>query len=181
MGKKAFFRYNKWISTNIHMDQIPTSDEPQLEPLLSWEAPSSAYHIRSDRWYTIGGIAVVLMAVYGIITGAWTFSVVIVLCGAMYVLLRNHTPPLRSIALYEHGVRYEESFIRWEDITGFWFVHAHDFTELHLEKKTKDREIVIHVRGIEVEQLKTILSHFTPELMEKKERLLDIFTRLCKL
>lgn len=181
MGEKSFFRYNKWISTNTHMDPIPTPEETQKEPIVAWQAPSSAHHIRSDRWYTVGGIVVVLMAVYGIVTGAWTFSVVIMLCGAMYVLLRNHVPPLRSIEIYEHGVRYEDAFMRWEDITGFWFIHAHDFTELHLEKKTDNREIVIHVRGIELESLRTLLSHFTPELTEKKERLLDVFTRLCKL
>lgn len=155
--------------------------EPLGEPLIAWQAPSAAHHIRTRRWYVIAGLAVLAMAVYGIVTGAWTFTVVILLCGAMYVLLRGHTPPSRSIEIYEHGVRYERTFIRWQDIAGFWFAHAHDFTELHLTKKTDDEEIMIHVKDIELPQLHTLLSHFTPELTDKKENLLDVIIRLCKL
>lgn len=162
------------------MDQTQTP-EPAADPIVSWEAPSANHHIRSERWYVIAGITALAMAVYGIVTGAWTFTVVILLCGAMYVLLRGHTPATRVISLYEHGVRYERTFIRWQDIAGFWFVHAHDFTELHLAKKTDDDEIMIHVKGIELQELHTLLSHFTPELTDKHEKLLDVIIRLCKL
>lgn len=155
---------------------IPTGD-----PMLAWNAPSTAHHIRSERWYAIGGIAVILMAAYGIITGAWTFTVVIVLCGAMYVLLRGHTPPLKSIAFWEQGLLYERMFVRWQDIEGFWFTYARDFTELHFAKKTDEEEIMIHVRDVDVEELRRTLSHFAPELNNKKERLLDVLIRICKL
>jgi hypothetical protein len=162
-------------------DAAASGQTPNTRPLLEWKAPSSAHHIRSERWYAIGGAAVIAMAAYGIITGAWTFTVVILLCGAMYMLLRGHAPPLKSIAMWEHGFLYERTFIRWEDIAGFWFIHAPDFSELHLQKKTDDQTIMIHVRDVDFGELRAFLSHFAPEITDKKERLLDIIIRICKL
>ena len=158
-------------------EQLPTD-----QPLLSWSAPNRPMHQRSQRWYALAGGAVVLGAAYGILSGSWTLTIVLLLCAGIYVLARGHEPPQHTIACWQNGIVYDGAFTRWEDLQGFWFVYAAEYAALHLTYKQKNREeAVIHTTSQDAEMLRQFLSNFTTELTDRKENAIDIIIRICKL
>ncbi len=159
----------------------PLQSEEQII-LATWQAPVLPTHDRSHRWYVIGGVVVLTGAVYGIVSGSWPFTIVILLCGAMYYLMRDHVPPLKTITLSDRGVLLEQSFTRWEDIAGFWFLETPHYTEVHFVPKVKRRsDILIQTNGQDLTALRLLISPYSSELKDKQEGLLDAFIRTAKL
>ncbi len=159
---------------------LPPTPQPQV--LMSWQAPIQAYHERSKRWYTIGGGVVLLGVVYGILTDSWPLSIVILLTGAMYFLLRGHRPPLRQIIITTEGFFLENIFTRFDAFSGFWLLPTPEYTELHFSPKSaRSPDIIIQTGATDPAELRAILSECLPELPDKQEGLLDILLRLTKL
>ncbi len=181
MGKPPLFRYNYWISSHTHMD-TQTPLPPQNETLLQWSAPMRSNHERSHRWYVIGGTVVVACAAYGILTGAWTFAVVAVLCAAMYVLLHGHEPEAHTMSIGEAGVTFDGVFTRWEDFAGYWFNITREYTEFRLTRKGRRKtDMLIHLGTLDPNAVREIIGGRLGELADKKESLIDAITRICKL
>ena len=159
------------------MDQL---DQPIT--VLSWNAPSQPAFKRSAQWYAIGGVIVLVLAGYGIMTGSWPFAIVMVLLGAMYYILRDHVPPQKSIALTNKGVQLGETFTRWEDIEGFWLLETPDYTELHVVHRDKKKfDLIIQTGTQNVQAIRTALGQLSTELTDRQERFVDMLIRICKL
>ncbi len=151
-------------------------------PLLDWSAPTHPVHERSARWYLLGSIAVLGMAAYGIISGNWTLSLLTVLIGGGYFLVRREPPVIRRIVVHDHGFEYDDLKIHWEECKEFWIVRTPNYTELHiLRKRGIDRELVIQTANIDQTVIRSTLSHFLPIRPDQRERLVDICIRLFKL
>ena len=151
-------------------------------PVLTWNAPSAHDHDRSPRWYLIGGVAVLVCAVYGILTGSLSFALVSLLIGGLYFLVRKHEMPRRTIALSETGITFEDTFTPYGDLREFWILDTTLATELHITRKRGlDREIVIHMEKVPIDSVREFLSPFLPENLNRKERLIDKFILYFKL
>jgi len=162
------------------MTQTNTTSSGQI--LRTWKAPIHPTYERTHRWYMTAGILVIVAAAYGILTGAWTFSVVAVLSGAMYFLIRDHQHPAETIVLTEFGVALKNSFMRWEDLRGFWILYTADYTQLRFTPKDEHKpELKIQIGDQNVLELKDVLSNFLPELPEMQEGIVDFIIRFCKL
>lgn len=157
------------------------SPDTRTPALLEWRAPSRINPERSPRWYLIGGIAVLCIAAYGIVSGAWTVSIVAVLCGAIYVLLRDHVPVLRSISITEQGITFEGVFYGYNDLRSFWMLRTEVATVLHITQKKRGADIVILTGLTDPQNVKLVLSRYLTEESDRKENLLDTFIRICKL
>jgi hypothetical protein len=164
-----------------------TQPQPSAQVLVpsfsfSWTAPLVPHHERSSRWYAIGGVVVLSAAAFGIVTGNWTFSLVSLLVGAVYFLLRDTPPLLGQITITEQGVQLQGSFTRWSDCDSFWLITTPTYTELHIAKKQGiQRELVIQTGNTNIETLRQTLIQVIPEHSNKNERLVDLIIRLCKL
>lgn len=180
MSKTPLFGYNNGIPSTF-MDQTNTPTPPD-EILMLWQAPIMPNHARSQRWYLIAGILALTLIAYAILTGAWTFAIVVLLSSGMYFLLRDHKHPKETIAITSSGVQVRSRFLRWQDIGGYWLVYAADYTELHFTPKDpKARDLKIQTGDQSIADLKTVLNGFVPELTDKHESLIDFFIRICKL
>lgn len=167
--------------TNPMTDLQPRAPSDQ-QILASWQASVLPRHERSQRWYAIGGAVVLIGAAYGIFTGSWPFTVVVILCGAMYYLTRDHIPPLKTITILNTGVLLEQTFTRWEELSGFWILQAPEYTELHFVPLQKRRsDIVIQTNNQNINDLRLLIGQYISELTDKRESLLDTFIRLIKL
>lgn len=155
--------------------------DTNTNPLFQWTAPVQPVIERGQRWYVIGGVTVLAIAAYGIITNSWPTAVVSILCGAMYFLLRDHKPRNTGCALYETGVMYDGTFHRWDSFAGFWILETPGYTELHLSYPKAKRDVVIQMTGIAPDDMRLACGAFLKELTDKKESLIDIFTRIAKL
>lgn len=162
------------------MTNTPTQTTEQS--LLSWSAPIHHAHQRTKRWYIISSVIVLSIATYGVLSGAWSVALVTIMIGAMYFLLRDHTFPNASFDITQTGVRLNETFLPWENAQGFWLLRAPDYTELHIvPKATNKSDIVIQTGTMDSAKVRETLTAFIPELTEKRERLIDLFIRICKL
>lgn len=155
-------------------------EEPQI--LAGWEAPVLPRHERSKKWYTVNGIVVLVFAAYGILSGSWPFAIVVLLCGAMYYLMRDHVPSLQTIIITDKGVQLGETFTRWEDLSGFWLLETPLYTELHFIPVLKRRgEMLIQTGDQNNENLRQLIGARIPELTDKREGFLDALLRTAKL
>lgn len=158
-------------------EQTPTTEQV----VATWHAPVHATVERDKRWYVIGGVVTVLLATYAIFTGAWTFAIVVLLCAGMYVLTHDHSFGDETATVTSTGVQIAQRFLRWEDMQGFWFLSTPAYTELHIVPSRRQPDMVIQTGAQDVQLLRTALSEHTTELIDKREHLLDVIIRLCKL
>ncbi len=164
------------------MEDISPIQTEEQQVLATWQAPILPRHERSKRWYAIGGTAVVACAAYGIVTGSWTLTVVSLLCGAMYYLVRDHVPPLKTVVITDKGVLLEEKFTRWEDVSGFWILNTPEYSELHFVPKLARRsDILIQTGDRNLEDLRIAIGSHIPEFTDKRESFLDALIRTAKL
>ena len=182
MGRETLFCYNKWISQYTNMDQSPTTSvsDPSAT-LLEWSAPVRTAPVRSNQWYFAGGVLVLVGTVYGIFTGSWTFSVVCMLCGGIYVLLRDHLPPVKTITITRYGINFDGTFNGYGDMKSFWIIQTPLATELHIARKVRGPDIVIQTGQTDPTELRRTLSQYVREESDKQETFLDAIIRICKL
>lgn len=153
----------------------------ESKPVLAWTAPSRPSVERTKHWYVTAGVIVFIVVAYAIFTSAWTLAIVSVLAGGMYALIHDHTHPTSSIELHESGVLLDNEFVRWDQLAGFWFVHTPRYVELRFVPKRGAKRMVIQTGALDPAQLRMILGQRVPEFTNKRESLIDIFIRICKL
>lgn len=150
--------------------------------LATWEAPIHPRHNRTARWYVVAGGVVLGCAAYGIITGAWSVTIVSLLCGALYYLVRDHESAAEKITLTDEGVLLQNNFTRWEDLEGFWFLLTKEYVEMHITRKNpRQNDIVIQTGSQSIPALRLTLGKFLSEHSDRRESLLDFIARFCKL
>lgn len=156
--------------------------ETNTTPLLQWTAPVQPIVVRTQKWYVTGGVIVLAVAAYGILTNSWPLAVVSVLCGAMYFLLRDHKPRETTFTLYETGALYDGQFYRWDAFEGFWILITPTYNELHLCYPSKRKnDVIVQMTTLPPEETRLAIGSFLRELSDRKESLVDIFSRLAKL
>ncbi len=163
------------------MEQTSTPLSP-AETLLTWQAPIMPNHERTQRWYIVAGISVIAMIAYGILSGAWSFAIVMMLCAGLYFALRDHKHGNETIQITTLGVTIRSRFLRWEDISGYWLLDTPEYSELHITPKdTRVHELKIQTGNQPRGTLKDVLNQFVPELTNAHESLIDFCIRICKL
>ena len=154
-----------------------------LQPLLRWDGQSRPTHERGPKWYLYGGIFILLCAVFGIVSGAWSFSLVMLLIGGLYFLTRNAPEPVHHIEISPEGVTFRGEFTHWNGCKDFWMLQGPTYVELHIMRaKLVNPEIVIQLPpGMDVRIVRAVLGKFLSERSDQTENLLDTFIRICKL
>ncbi len=130
----------------------------------------------------IGGGIVLAVAAFGILTGAWTLTLVALLVGGTYFLVRNETTPMRRIQIEVDGVQFDDTFTPWDQCRDFWLVQTPLYTELRVTRKTRTGgDIRIQTGEIDPLLIRTTVSQFIPLRADQRENILDTIIRLCKL
>lgn len=130
----------------------------------------------------ISGGIVLAVAAFGILTGAWTLTLVALLLGGTYFLVRNESTPMRRIQIEVDGVQFDDTFTSWDQCRDFWLVQTPLFTELRVTRKSRvGGDIRIQTGEIDPTLIRTTVSQFIPLRADQREHLLDTIIRLCKL
>lgn len=152
------------------------------EVLLAWQAPTHSEVQRSKRWYAIGGTIVLAGSAYGILVGAWSLAIVMLLCAGLYMLLRDHTPKIRRVEVTRRGITFDGHMTTWSECVNFWMIATPAATTLFIAKAAKRKApIVVQIGTIDPSDIRSILSEFIKENPDKQEGFLDMITRICKL
>ncbi|MBP9773925.1 MAG: hypothetical protein KBD00_04855 [Candidatus Peribacteraceae bacterium] len=152
-----------------------------IPAVLEWQAPSQIDHDRSERWYAIAGILAVALIVYGLLTGAWTMSLVIAIAAGLYFLVRNEKHALHSIRILEAGIEYDGKVEVWDAFKNFWILRGITHTQLHVARKGLKPDIVIFTDSIDAHAIYEALNPHLPHDPEKREKMIDAIIRYCKI
>lgn len=159
-----------------------TLPPPATSPLLQWRAPVVPHHERSARWYTIGAALVIAGAAWGIVTGNWSFALVILLLGATYYLIRNEPPLERTITVTDQGFQLKDRFTPWSDCRDFWLIYTPQYTELRIGSNQRLRaDAVIQTGDANPALIRQTLLQFLPERPNQHEHLIDRLLRTLQL
>lgn len=167
---------------------MPDSTPSQV--LLEWWALNAHPHKRSPRWYAIGGVIVLMAAAYGLFEGSWILTILVLLMGGIYFLLRNQNPKKIVIRITGIGIQIEERILNWNQLKDFWILLGPDFSELHLTTQgVLQGETTILIKDSETPTdtamdpgiVRELLLKFIPERAGMQERFLDTIARLLKL
>src|SRR3989338_9388431 len=144
--------------------------------LLSWTAPSHHNFERSSRWYLTAGVLVLAVAVYGILSGAWSVTLVSLLLGGVTFLMRRESTPLKTIRIETDGVQFQGAFTPCEQCTDFWLVQTPLYTELHIVRKgTLKNDIRIQTAHIDPLLIRSTVSQFLTMRADQREHPFDVF------
>lgn len=154
----------------------------QRNMLLQWSAPVRTNPVRSEKWYLTGGLLCATLVTYGILTAAWSLSLVFAFVPALYFLSRNQDHKDHSIQLLEDGIEFDGVFRPYSDFREFWILQGPGYYELHIAPvKQWKPEIVIQTGVEDPFHVRDVLGAFLPQIAHQKERILDAFIRFCKL
>jgi hypothetical protein len=150
--------------------------------LLQWSALERPAVKRGRIWYAVIGLSALLAAIWSIVTAAWTFTIVIILSGAMYFQHLKIHAPNRVIAISKEGISVNGTCTPWEICSGFWiYQHGHEYM-LHIERNRGwEREITTVIDEHDYRDVATLLSAFLPYLATRRENIFDSIIRICKL
>ena len=157
-----------------------SSDTPT--PLLCWKANIYPKHKRGIVWIVTMLSIIALLVLYSVLAGSWSFTTVIVMFAAVYWFIHQKAVDEREITIFEEGVVIEKKAMIWEDCTGFWFLEGPGYHELHLEHSKKViGDFVIQTGSQNIEDIRSTLTKFVPELEDRKEARINTLARICKL
>ncbi len=167
------------------VEAAPTTEKnaPLSGTILEWTAHSTPEHDRSPRWYLMGSMLVLAFAAYGIVSADWTLTVLTLLLGGTYFLVRRAPATMATIAIQDKGFLFNGTFVSWGDCSGFWMIHTPGWTELHIRSNRGviKRDYIVQTADIDPNAISAILSHFLQQRSDQRERLIDRIIRLCKL
>ncbi len=81
---------------------------------------------RGAMWYIIWLIIVLFLVVYGILNGIYILSIVSLLFAGTYIMIDNNSAPTATVQIDESGIRVDESFYAFSDISSFAIVRIND-------------------------------------------------------
>lgn len=136
--------------------------------MFEWTVPGKKNH--SASWYTIAGILTLSLAIWGIISGIYALTFVVVIMAGVYILLENNAPETARAIVNQNGVGVGEVFYDFGQVAGFSIVFDHEvprYVRVSL-KKNNLRTIDIPVSGLsdagyEIGELRTFLPQYLAE------------------
>ncbi len=150
--------------------------------LLEWQAAARPDHERTEKWYVAAGSFCAIMIGYGILSGAWSMSLIFALIPALYYLLRNQGHKQHQIRILATGIEFDGRLTGWGELKEFWILEGPGYYELHIAPvKPMKGDIVVMTGAIDPFVVRDTIGVFLPQIAHRKERLLDAIIRFCKL
>lgn len=162
---------------------MPEQNIDKGSVLFSWQALSFVTHQRSWLWYVAGSLAAVLMVVYAIFyEESWIMAVTVATLAAVTFLSLYEKPQKLPAELCEKGVFFRDEFYPYEKIKAFWFVAQAEHSNVNFDLSGRFAgSVSIHVKGADIEELRSILSRYLPEDTSRKESFFESLARRLKL
>ena len=152
-------------------------------PLLTWKAPEYIYHEKSFLWFIIAAIVAFLLVIYGLETYGWTFCVAVVVFAGVYYMFYRHKPEIIDVKLSRIGVKVGRHVFPYSNIRNFWIVYDPPFVKkIYFRMMSKlHPDIFVPLDGVDIAEVKHILSKYVEEIKGKAEPISDTLVRFFKL
>ncbi|PIQ78644.1 hypothetical protein COV82_00605 [Candidatus Peregrinibacteria bacterium CG11_big_fil_rev_8_21_14_0_20_46_8] len=150
---------------------------------IRWRAPEYQHHEKSFLWFVVAGLVAALLIVYGLVSGAWTFSLAILAFCVAYYAFHRHVPEEVDIEITSRGVHIGRHFFSYAKLKNFWVVYDPPFVgRLYLRFRSRIHpDITVALEDQDPGLIrKTLLKHL-PEWEDGDEPMIDTFIRLLRL
>lgn len=149
------------------------------EDRIIWEALEFEYHERSQDWYWILGIIVVIGALIAVLLSNFLFGTFIVLAGLMLGMLTNKYPNTIHCSITRKGIQVDTTIYLFSSINSFWVDETNDRKPklLLTLNQTFTLQIVIPIEDIDTEEIRDYLDQYVQEKPQNEgfvERLLEV-------
>lgn len=188
----------------------PLSPDPEFSkddlqrgaPLFAWRAEDYHPHQRGILWIIVfcvivfgSALALVLFSgesesgasiLSDMKTGNIFMAITIFLAAAVYFYTHRRGDEDHEIVVYEKAIQIDKKTIPLKEVKGYWFIYEKDVSVINLELKEKkyrkERKIPIQMGEKTPEYFQENFERLLiPELLEKKEPILDKWIRILKL
>lgn len=163
---------------------IETSHKSAFDhAIITWEAPEYVKHEKGKTWFTVAGVIVLMLVLWGIWSHSWSTSVVFLLLAGVYYLAHTHEPRHLKITISEIGIKVGNACYAYANMRAFW-VHYHPPFVKTLNFRTNERmfkEVTIQLDGQDPVPVRSYLARQISEWEGKEESFTDILTRVFKL
>lgn len=135
-------------------------------------------------WYTIAGIIVLSLIIWGFIEGIYALSIATILLVGVYILIENNAPDVTYIEINNDGILIGEDFYEYPKIELFGIVY----------NKKNPRYLRIRLKGhgiktididfdqsIPASEVRVFLSQFIPEADRAELSLSETIIQLLKM
>lgn len=149
---------------------------------LTWNAPSHIFVRRTFWWYVWAFLILLLLLTYSVFTQAYTFTVVLVVAGFIYIWMQQKHPEEQHHSISKRGFMWGQQLMLWDHCKSFWIVKHQTHFQLHVtQRKFLFSEVCVHIPEKDVEVIFNAMSNYAVYDKAKGEGWLHYFIRISKL
>ncbi len=141
------------------------------EVLHEWTIQEYEQHARGLPWYVISIILGIGLVFYGILTGNFLFSLIIILFAIILFLQSHQAPPQVRFQIAELGVVIGNRFYNYSEFDSFYIIYnPPEIKTLFLETKSPFRpKIVVPFLDQDPVEIRQTLRAYVAEDTEKED------------
>jgi hypothetical protein len=145
-----------------------------IEPLISWNAPSHIHtHKRSD-WYWVVGIITLALAAVSLMFGEVITGILVIVAAVALVLHASHPAHVVTYHINDRGLVADDTLYPFLSLESFCIPHDHVPPRLIIKsRKTFMPLIVIYIDEVEPEEIRQVMLTYIAET-EHREPLLKL-------
>lgn len=163
----------------------PLSDDILTGDILhAWQVKEYEEHDRPTSWYIFMGSIGLLLVIYGLFSGNFIFSLIIILAGIIFFIQSSQQPQDVPIFISELGIGIGNRFYKYSELEDFYIIYRPDEIKmLFIETKTSLRPLLrIALNDNNPLEIRDTLDNYLVENFEKEvEPLSEALSRNFKL
>lgn len=149
-----------------------------------WEVKEYEQHDRPWSWYVFMLSLGLFFVLYGMFTGNFLFSLVIILSGIIFFLQSKQSPQMVPIFISELGIGIGNKFYKYSELNSFYIIfRPHEIKMLYIEtESTLSPLLRIPLDGNNPLEVRATLEKYLDEDYQKEEEpVSEAFVRGWKL
>jgi len=163
---------------------MPEQNQPQQTAVaFRWQFPEYVTNKKNRWWYVISIAILILMAVWMIKDGNYSFAIFLVLFYAVILIYENRPPEIIDFAITPDGLKAGNKFYLYRDIREFFIIYEdYGIKRLYFEfiNPLKGR-LGIPLEGQDAVAIRDYLLKYLKEDLEREaEPLSDVISRWLK-
>ena len=153
--------------------------------LFAWEAYEFFPYQRGIIWLTFFYGSILGFVLWGIFTRDWWLVAPLAIVGVLSIFFLHKSPQIRTVEIYENYLHVGRRYYAWSDFEGYWFVYdeRQAVAVINFEfKGGQGKKLTLQMADLKPDTFRKVLSVVElTELEEKKESLIDLWSRVLKL
>lgn len=167
-----------------HMPQPITKETFLGDVIHEWIVREYDSHDRGKLWYLLVGILGIALVIYGVVSGNFMFSLIIILTSIILFMQHHQDAQEVLFQVTELGVVVGTKFYQFNELDSFYIIYQPPQVKtLFIETKSVTRPLIrVPLMDNNPLEVRTIMQEFLEEDIEKEdEPMSDTFARQWKL